>query len=141
MLFERLERIMFTTRPLAILFAAVAFAPRSSAQQTGNSVESRTRQLFAAYDRNDCPGCAVCVLRNGSVVFSAGFGMANLEHDVAITMKTVFDIASTAKQFTAASVALLAERKKLSLDDDVRKFVPELPRYDKPITVRDLVHH
>jgi CubicO group peptidase (beta-lactamase class C family) len=67
--------------------------------------------------------------------------MANLEHDVPITSRTVFRIGSTSKQFTAACIAILSLQGKLALDDDIRKFIPELPDYGKPITVRHLIHH
>jgi CubicO group peptidase (beta-lactamase class C family) len=67
--------------------------------------------------------------------------MASLEHNIPITPDTVFDVASVSKQFTAFAIALLAKRGKLSLDDNVRKYVPELPEFGKPITVRHLVHH
>lgn len=67
--------------------------------------------------------------------------MANLEHNVPITPETVFRIGSTSKQFTAACIAILSLQGKLSLDDDIRKYIPELPVYHKPITVRHLIHH
>lgn len=67
--------------------------------------------------------------------------MADLEHDVPITPQSVFHIASTSKQFTAASVALLALDKKLTLTDDIRTYFPELPDYGKPIRINDLLHH
>lgn len=67
--------------------------------------------------------------------------MASLEHGIPITPKTVFYIGSVSKQFTAFAVALLAKQGRISLDDDVRKYIPELPDYGSPITVRHLVHH
>ena len=97
--------------------------------------------VFAAYDRTDSPGCAVAVVRNGRVVRSRGYGMASLEHGVPITPETVFDIGSAAKQFAAASVVLLARDGKLSLDDPIRRWVPELPPSADPVTLRQLLHH
>ncbi|MCA1613109.1 MAG: beta-lactamase family protein [Acidobacteria bacterium] len=98
-------------------------------------------KLFAQFDRKDSPGCALAVVRDGRVVYKRGYGMADLEHDVPLTPQSVLYIGSTAKQFAAASVALLAQQGKLSLDDDVRKYVPELPDYQPPVTLRHLVHH
>lgn len=87
------------------------------------------------------PGMAVAVVRDERVVFVRGYGMANLDHSVPISGHTVFDIGSTSKQFTAACVLLLEEERKLALTDDVRKYIPELPRYDAVITIAHLMHH
>ncbi len=87
------------------------------------------------------PGCAFGVFRAGEIVFARGYGLASLENDVPITPHTSFEIGSMSKQFTATAVLLLAEDGKLSLDDDVRKYIPELPDYGHPITLRQLLHH
>jgi CubicO group peptidase (beta-lactamase class C family) len=101
----------------------------------------RVDKLFEEWDSTVSPGVAMAVIHNGEIVYERGYGMANLEHNVPITPETVFRIGSTSKQFTAACVAILSLQGKLSLDDDIRKYLPELPAYDKPITVRHLVHH
>lgn len=98
-------------------------------------------KIFAQYDHTSTPGCALGVFRGGQVVYSHGYGMADLNQGVPISPRTVFYIASTSKQFTAMSIALLAEQGKISLDDPIRKWVPELPAYADRITVRNLVHH
>jgi CubicO group peptidase (beta-lactamase class C family) len=97
--------------------------------------------VFAAYAHEAAPGCAVGVYEGGQIVHARGFGSADLEHDVPITDSTVFDLGSVSKQLTAAAILLLAQDGKLSLDDDVRDYVPELPVYGKPITLRHLLHH
>ncbi len=97
--------------------------------------------VFAQWDRPDSPGAALAVVRDGEIVYSRGYGMANLEHGVPITPETVFYIGSTSKQFVAASIHLLAEAGKLSLDDNIREHVPEIPAYNQPITIRHLLHH
>jgi N-acyl-D-aspartate/D-glutamate deacylase/CubicO group peptidase (beta-lactamase class C family) len=97
--------------------------------------------LFSVWSAADRPGCAVGVIEHGELVFARGYGMANLEHALPITPSTVFDIGSVSKQFTAASIALLVIDGKVSLDDDIRRFVPELPEYAAPVTVRHLLHH
>jgi CubicO group peptidase (beta-lactamase class C family) len=74
-------------------------------------------------------------------VFERGYGLANIEHDLALTSRTVFDIGSTSKQFTAAAIFLLEQQGKLSVNDDVRKAVPELPSYGETITIRHLLNH
>ncbi|RIK37180.1 MAG: hypothetical protein DCC58_18300, partial [Chloroflexi bacterium] len=97
--------------------------------------------LFAEWDRVDSPGCALGVVKDGELVYARGYGMSNLEHGVPITPSSIFHIASISKQFTALSIALLHLEGALSLDDDIRRFVPEIPSYGPTITVRHLVHH
>jgi len=105
------------------------------------SLSARVDAVFSENDRPDTPGAAVAVIKDGKVVYQKGFGCANLEYGIPITAKTVFDIASVAKQFTGMAVAMLAEQGKLSLDDDIRKHIPEVPDFGKTITLRHLVHH
>ncbi len=105
------------------------------------ALQAQVDRLFAAWDRPDSPGCAVGIIKDGRLLYARGYGMANLEHGIPITPRTVFDIASTSKQFTAASLLLLEQHGRLSLDDDIRRFVPELPDYGRPITLRHLLHH
>jgi CubicO group peptidase (beta-lactamase class C family) len=98
-------------------------------------------RVFAAWDKADSPGCALGIVHEGKLVYQKGYGQANLEQNIPINPSTVFYIASTSKQFTATSIALLAKQNKLSLDDDIRKYLPELPEYDSRITIRHLIHH
>jgi CubicO group peptidase (beta-lactamase class C family) len=107
----------------------------------GDAAASAIDDIFSRFVDGPSPGCAVAVVAGGRTVFARGYGLANLEHQVPITPHTVFDIASTSKQFTAAVILLLAERGRLSLDDDVHKYVPELPRHDTVITLRQLIHN
>src|SRR6266496_3577833 len=99
-------------------------------------VESNLDHIFATWNQPHAPGCAVGVFRHGQTVYARGFGVADLENNAAITPDTPFDIGSISKQFTATAIVLLAQRGKLSLDDDVRKFIPELPSYGRTITLR-----
>jgi CubicO group peptidase (beta-lactamase class C family) len=98
-------------------------------------------QVLKDWARTDGPGCAVEVSQDGRIVLERGYGMADLEQGVAIRPDTVFNIASLSKQFTAVSLLLLQEQGKLSLDDDVRKYVSELPDYGRRITLRHLANH
>ena len=113
--------------------------PHHSSSRSGRS--PAIDPIFHAYDRKDSPGCALAVVERGKVVEARGYGMASLEHDRPIDADTVFDIGSAAKQFTAASVVLLSLDGKLALDDDVRRYVPELPASGIPFTIRQLLHH
>lgn len=87
------------------------------------------------------PGCAVGVSREGRPVYTHAFGMADLEYAIPITPETIFESGSVAKQFTAAAVVLLALDGKLGLDDPVRTYIPELPDYGAPLTIRHLLNH
>ena len=104
-------------------------------------VKAKVDAVFHEFDRSDSPGCALGVYRDGKIAYERGFGMANLELGIANSPQSVFDIGSTAKQFTAFSIQLLAREGKLSLDDDVRKWIPEIPSYGRTITLRHLLHH
>ena len=97
--------------------------------------------LFAEWDVPGSPGCGLAVAKNGNLIYSRGYGYANLDYDIPITPATVFDVASVTKQFNAASIIMLAQEGKLSLDDDVRKGLPELPEYEWPITLRHMLQH
>jgi CubicO group peptidase (beta-lactamase class C family) len=87
------------------------------------------------------PGCAVAVIKDGKIIYEHGYGLANLEYNIPITPATVFYIASTSKQFTAASIALLAQRRKLALDEPIRKYLPELPAVYDRVTIGHLIYH
>lgn len=114
----------------------------SAAEGSGaHSFSVRVDALFAGWDNTTSPGCSVAVMREGVIVHKRGYGMANLDHGVPNRPDTVFQIASTSKQFTAAAIALLVVEGKLSLDDDVRKYVRQLPDFGAPITIRHLIHH
>lgn len=139
--------------PLAILLAVLGAcqsthapdrattAPPKRANALSPEQRQRIDALFAAWVHPDSPGCAVGVIQAGELVHARGYGSANLEHDVANTSRTVFDIGSTSKQFTAACIGLLAQEGRLAVTDDVRKLVPELPDYGTAITIDHLMRH
>jgi CubicO group peptidase (beta-lactamase class C family) len=104
-------------------------------------IEPKLDEIFAPWDSTSSPGCALAVIRDGEVLYSRGYGMANLEHGISISPASVFYVGSVSKQFVAASIALLAEEGALDLDDDIRNYVPEIPEYDRPITIRHMIHH
>lgn len=128
----------YNVRRLAALagILGLTVAARLAAQVPTARIDS----IFA-FARDTTPGCAVSAMRDGVVLYAKGYGVADFEHNAPITPETVFYLASVSKQFTAAAINLLALDKKLGLDDDVRKYVPELPVYQRPITIRQLVHH
>lgn len=109
--------------------------------QNPESVAARVDSIFSRFDSTHSPGCALAVVQGDRIVYQRGYGMANLEHGVPITPQSIFHVASISKQFAAAAVILLAQEGKLSLDDEVRKHVPEIPDFGQRITIRHLLHH
>lgn len=101
----------------------------------------RVDELFAEWVKPDSPGCAIAIIQEGEIIYAHGYGMADLERDIAISPKSIFDIGSTSKQFTAMCIALLVHQEKLSLEDDVQDYITEIVKYEHPITIRHLVHH
>lgn len=129
----------------AILCALVACALASTANaQRGTMTDTTARavdRVFDAWRSTDSPGCALGVSRNGHVVYERGYGMANLETGTPITPSSIFHVASVSKQFTAMAIMLLARDGKLSVEDNIRKYLPEIPDYGTPITIRHLLTH
>ena len=125
------------------LLVAVAAVPALAGAQPAipDSTLRAIDKAFEDYRGTDRPGCALGVSRNGAVVLERGYGMANLETGTPITPASIFHVASISKQFTAAAIMLLAKEGKLSLDDDIRKHVPEIRDYGATITIRHLLHH
>jgi len=124
----------------AIAFAmAFAAVPILIGGQTPDNI-ARVDAVFSKYSAST-PGCAVGVAEHGKPTLAKGYGSADLEHDVRITPDTIFEAGSVSKQFTAASILLLARDGKLSLDDPARKYLPELPDYGKLLTIRHMLNH
>src|SRR5579859_2291679 len=124
-----------------LLVVASQGVPGQNAPPADENLPKRVDELFQKMDTPSSPGCALSVIKDGRIVYEHGYGMADLDHDVPITPTTIFHVASMSKQFTAASILLLAQEGKLSLDDPVRKYIPELPDFGTPITIRQLIHH
>ena len=124
---------------LATVLATLVAAPPSFSDQSLPLTELDA--IFKSWSTTRMPGCAVGVAREGTPVLLRAWGMADLEQGVANTPETIFEGGSLAKQFTSAAVILLALDGKLSLDDDIRTYIPEIPDYGTPITVRHLMNH
>jgi CubicO group peptidase (beta-lactamase class C family) len=122
-----------------LLVSTLASAQTPAAPTT--DLTDRVDKVFEKWNRTDSPGCALSVMKDGRIIYRHGYGMADLDHNVTITPSTVFHVASMSKQFTAASILLLVQQGKLSLDDDVRKYIPELPDFGSLITIRHLIYH
>lgn len=98
-------------------------------------------KIFSEWNKPDAPGCALGVIKDGKLIYSRGYGVANFEYNIPISDSSVFRIGSTSKQFTAACIILLAQQGKLDLDNTLDKYYPDFPDYAKKITIRHLLHH
>src|SRR6185503_19524777 len=116
-------------------------APRGQVSaRSAATLDVEVDKIFAKWNTTT-PGCAVGVSVGGKPTLMKAYGMADLEHDVPNTPETIFEAGSVSKQFTAMSVLLLAKEGKLSIDDPVRKYIPELPDYGAPLTIRHMLSH
>jgi CubicO group peptidase (beta-lactamase class C family) len=135
-----MDTVLAAALLLAFPLASNAAAPLA-AETAADSPEQRVDALFAKWNKPDTPGAAIEIIRDGKVLLRKGYGMADIERGVPIARQTVFNIGSTSKQFTALSIHLLAQEGKLSLDDDMRKHLPQMPDFGKTITIRHLLQH
>ena len=108
---------------------------------THETLEAKIDQLFSEWNRSDSPGAALAIVKDGEIIYKQGYGTANLEYDIPITTRSIFDIASVSKQFAAFAIATLSHEGKLSLDDDIRTYLPDVPDFGNTITIRHLLHH
>ncbi len=123
----------------AIALAMFVLADAAPAQHiigARDSLSTRVDSVFRRFDRTDSPGCAVGVYQNGSIRYARGYGMASLEHGIAISPRTVLDVGSISKQFTAMSMLLLEQDGVISLDDPLGKYFPEMPAQTGQVTLR-----
>ncbi len=132
-----MKKAFFRLKVLWILLFMAFLISGVAADEKTDKVD----KLFSQWDTTISPGAALAIIKEGEIIYKRGYGMANLEQNIPITTTSVFRIGSTSKQFTAACIAILALQGKLSLDDDIRKYIPEMPEYERPITIRHLVHH
>jgi CubicO group peptidase (beta-lactamase class C family) len=125
--------------PIAGLLWMLTFC-RADAQLS-DSVVKKVDMIFSKWDRTNSPGCSIAIVKDGKILYSRGYGMSNLEYSLAITPASVFHVASISKQFTAAAIQQLSLEGRLSLNDNIRKYIPEVPDFGHPITIGNLLHH
>jgi CubicO group peptidase (beta-lactamase class C family) len=128
-------------RILIVVVCGATIASMACAQQAPPDVTTALDTIFQRFNRPDGAGCAIGISRTGAAAILRGYGSADLEHDVPFTPDSVSEAGSVSKQFTSASVLLLAEQGKLKLSDDIRKYLPEMPDYGTPITINHLLSH
>ena len=133
--------LLSSPRVLLLLVPLLATSAGAEGPAPARDSGAQVDRVFSQFAKPGSPGCAVGVALSGQPVLERAYGLAHLEHDLPNTPGTVFEAGSVSKQFTTAAVLLLAQEGKLSLDDSVRRHIPELPDYGAPLTVRHLIHH
>jgi len=132
-----MPRIFPKTKWLLSFLLLVILAPFLAADEKTDKVD----KLFAQWDTTVTPGAALAIIQDGQIIYERGYGMAKIEDGIVMTPSKIFDIGSVSKQFTATCLTILIKEGKVSLDDDIRKYFPEMPKYEKPITINHLIHH
>jgi len=134
--------MMIKKRMVIIIWSiAFIFSTKGFGQSFPDSTLKKIDSLFLKWNTAISPGCTVGIVRNDSLIFSKGYGMANLEYAIPNQPQTLFHMASVSKQFTAFSIVLLARQGKLKLDDDIHKWLPWFPELKEKITIRNLLNH
>jgi len=113
----------------------------SAKAQINATQHKKIDSLFIDWSKPNNPGGSVGIIKNGKLIFSKAYGLASLEYNVPNTIETKFNIASISKQFTAMGIVILAQQGKLSIDDDIRKHLPDLPDFGDVVTIRNMLHH
>ncbi len=132
--------LMMTIMP-AIVSNAVADDNTNKGLRFDHVTVTDMDSIFSVYDASDSPGCTVGVICDGELIFSRGYGMANLDYGIPLLPDSRFMVASVSKQFAAAALFMLEQEGKLDLNEDLRPFIPEMSEFDKPITARQIIHH
>lgn len=120
-----------------IIVIISVFSLEAISQSTNPKVDA----IFSEWDLESSPGSALGVVKDGELIYSRGYGMADLEHDIPISASSVFYIASVSKQFVTMCILLLEEQGKINLDDEIQVYLPDFPRYESPLTIRHFIHH
>lgn len=133
---------MLKTRVFCLLLCFLLIAEAKVwAQALPDPIVKKVNSIFEYWNKTQSPGCVVGIVRNDTLIFSKGYGMANLEYAIPNSPETVYHLASVSKQFTAYAIVLLAQQGKLNLDDDIRKYLPWFPNLKQKITIRNLLNH
>ncbi|MBP6823496.1 MAG: beta-lactamase family protein, partial [Acidobacteria bacterium] len=136
-----MKRLFSNYLAAGLLLVALSFQAAAQAPANGNALTSAINQELEKTFKSNEPGAAVIAVKDGQVVFRKGYGMANLELGVAIEPDMIFRIGSVTKQFTAVSILMLMEQGKLSLSDEITKFLPDYPTQGHKITIEHLLTH
>jgi CubicO group peptidase (beta-lactamase class C family) len=124
------------------IFSLLFYFSLATIQAQLNDVQSqKIDSLFSSWTETNHPGGAIGIMQNGKILYSKAFGLASLEYQVPNTAETIFNVGSVSKQFTAMGIVILHEKGLLSIDDDIRKHLPDMPDFGHSITIRHMLHH
>lgn len=126
-------------RTLVVITLIISNSTTVYSENKYHSLSAKVNSIFDRFSHS--PGCVIGIIEKGKFVHKKGYGLANIEYDIPITSSTVFHMASVSKQFTGFAIHLLEKEGKLSLKDDIRKYLPEMPDYGCKITIDNLLHH
>jgi len=126
---------------LALVFGVATQTSFAYQAYTHNALTDKVDELFKQWDKDDSPGAAVGIFKDGRIIYARGYGIANLEYALLWTPQTPSRTGSISKQFIGMCIAILAEQGKISLDDNIRKYIPDWPEYNGPIKLKHLLHH
>ena len=135
------ELAILSVMKLYLTFFLLFWSFSGISQNAPSSLQTQIDSIFKQYTQPGSPGVAVLVIKDGSIVFKRGYGLANLEYEIPVSTTTVFDIASVSKQFTGFAISSLIQQGKISPDDEIHKYLPDVPHFSKPIAIRNLIHH
>ncbi|NRF39658.1 serine hydrolase [Pedobacter foliorum] len=138
-----MKTTLFIIKKQAIILFLCTLIPTAKvwAQALPDSITKKVDGLFAKWNTLSSPGCVIGIVRNDSLIYAKGYGLANIEYGVSNTPETIYHMASVSKQFTAYAIVLLAKQGKLKLDDDIHKYLPWFPDLKEKITIRQLLNH
>jgi len=128
-------------KKLLFLIVGVSIFLFDGKAQISLDKQTKIDALFSQWDNENSPGASIGIIKDGKLIYSKSYGMGNLDYQIPLTADSKFYIASTTKQFTAACIALLSIEGKIGLDDEIQKYIPEIPNYGQKITIRNLVFH
>jgi CubicO group peptidase (beta-lactamase class C family) len=126
---------------MALVFRVSTLTATANQAYTHNALTDKVDELFKQWDKGGSPGAAIGIFKDGRIIYARGYGIANLEYDLPWTPQTPSRIGSISKQFIGMCIAILAEQGKISLDDNIRKYIPDLPEYDGPVKLKHLIYH
>jgi CubicO group peptidase (beta-lactamase class C family) len=138
---KKLITRLLTTLLLSIGIVGIASVKLFGQTKDYANVITKVDNILTKKITDNEPGVAVIIVKNGRIIFNKCYGLADIEHNVPITSKTMFNLASVSKQFTAFAILLLEKEGKLNLNDDIDKYIPDLPNYSKPVTIQHLLNH
>lgn len=128
-------------KKLLLLFVGATTLFLNVNAQIQEDSQSRIDSLFLQWDNDNSPGAAIGIVQGNKLIYTKGYGMANLDYKIPLSADSKFYVASITKQFTAACIALLSIEGKIGLDDNIKEYIPEIPDYGEEITIRNLIHH